>query len=390
MTKTKQTPSNLLNLGVEQIIGLIELRKTLKEGRKLRIKHGVDPTGNELHLGHAAVYQKMREFQKLGHKIIFLIGDFTGRFGDPTEKVRMRQLRSKKEVRQTAKNYLKQVGEILDLKKVEVRYNSEWWDKMKAGELLQLMSHFSHAQLIERDMFQERIKRGINIGLHEIVYPILQGYDSVMLKSDLTIIGSDQLFNEMRGRDLQKDFGQKPQIIMTVPLLIGTDGKQKMSQSLGNQIALNASPDEKFGKIMSIPDRLILQYAELAGRYQQKELKSLKKHLKEKNPRDLKMTLAEKIVALYHGPKKAEAAKRRFIKIFREKKTPSKIPVQKAGADLVTLLHHAHLVSSRSEARRLIAQKAIDVNKKTITDPYFTPFKGDIIKIGKKRFLQIV
>ena len=251
-----QKIEEVLTRGVEKVIKKEDLLKRLKSGKKLRVKHGIDPTTKDLHLGHSVVYLKLKELQDLGHKIVFLIGDFTGRFGDPSEKLKTRTLRSKKEVRDLAKNYLRQVGKILDFKKIEIRYNGEWYDKMKADELLILMSNFTHARMIERDMFQKRIEKGLDIGFHEPVYPLLQAYDSVMLKSDLTVCGIDQLFNELKARELQEKFGQKGQDIIATKILIGLDGKKKMSQSLGNYVGVEEKPTEQFGKIMSIPDFL--------------------------------------------------------------------------------------------------------------------------------------
>ncbi|MBU3925570.1 tyrosine--tRNA ligase, partial [Patescibacteria group bacterium] len=232
----------VLTRGVKKIIERESLEKKLKSGKTLRIKHGVDPTTPDLHLGYAVIYRKLRQFQDLGHTVVFLIGDFTGRFGDPTDKGEVRSMRDKKEVQKLAQNYIDQVSKILDKKKLEIRYNGEWYDKMSAEDLLRLMSKFTNAQMLQRDMFQERIKKGQDIGLHEPVYPVLQGYDSVMLESDLTIIGNDQEFNELQGRRAQEMFGQKPQDLVIMPILTGTDGKNKMSQSLGNYIGITEAP----------------------------------------------------------------------------------------------------------------------------------------------------
>ncbi len=363
----------------------------------MRIKHGVDPTTKDLHLGHSVSYLKLREFQELGHQIVFLIGDFTGRFGDPTQKLTTRKLRKRAEVKALAKNYLRQAGKILDLKRLEVRYNSEWYDKMSAEELLNLMSHFTVMRMLERDMFQARIKKGLNVQLHEPVYPVLQGYDSVMLKSDLTVCGVDQLFNELRGRDLQRDFGQKPQGIITVPILLGTDGKQKMSQSLGNYIKIEESPQNQYGKVMSIPDSLIGDYFELCTRVPAKEVREIKKELEggKASPRDLKAKLAREIVGIYHSKKAAVAAEKEFERIFKEKKSPSKVPVIEIKEKSLSILHFlvkTRLVSSKSEAKRLILQKGVKIDGEIQNDwkKLIKIKKGTLVQVGKRRFVKVV
>ncbi|TSC97305.1 MAG: tyrosyl-tRNA synthetase, partial [Candidatus Berkelbacteria bacterium Licking1014_2] len=312
----------LLTRGVAEIIGQEELEKKLKAGQKLRIKHGVDPTTTELHLGHAVNYRKMRQFQNLGHTIVFLIGDFTARFGDPTDRGKTRFLRSRQEVMAMAKDYLSQAGRVIDMERAEIRYNGEWYDKMSAEDLLNLMSNVTYGQLIERDMFQERIKKDQPIFSHEMVYPILQGYDSVMLKSDLTVCGTDQKFNELMGRWLQEKMGQPPQVILTTPILLGADGKNKMSQSLGNHISLSDSPENMYGKIMSIADDLIVPYFELCTDLETKALAVVKEELKTVNPRDVKMRLAKLIVANYHDITAAEAAEEEFKRVFQERQQP--------------------------------------------------------------------
>jgi tyrosyl-tRNA synthetase len=392
----KKSIDSLLSRRVAEIVGEKELRAKLNSGKTLRIKHGVDPTTPDLHLGYSVNYLKMREFQDMGHTVIFLIGDFTGRFGDPTDKSSARTMRSVSEVKQLAENYIKQALTILDPKKTEIRYNSEWYDKMDAEELLRLMSHFTHAQIFERDMFQERLKEKAEIGFHEPVYPVLQGYDSVMLESDLTVIGTDQIFNEMRGRDLQRDFDQEPQAIVAVPLLVGLDGKQKMSQSLGNYIGVLERADEQYGKIMSLPDELIATYFEMATQVSDEDLASIKRELKSKdgNPRDIKMRLAYEIAKMYWGEKEAKKAESNFVNVFQKKSTPTDIPeVQlKKPITLIDLLVSYEMATSKSEARRLVEQRGVRVDHKVITDINFlvesTP--GTIIQAGKRKFIQLV
>lgn len=374
----------LLTRGVEEVIEKDHLEKRLRAGEKLRIKHGVDPTTADLHLGYSAVYRKLKQFQDLGHKIIFLIGDFTGRFGDPTDETAgPRPMRTKKEVQKLAKNYIKQIGKILDIKKLEIRHNSKWYDKMSAEELLRLMSKFTTNQMMERNMFQERTKRGLGVGLHEPVYPVLQGYDSVMLKSDLTIIGSDQKFNELQGRRMQEIFGQKPQDLIIMPLLVGTDGQKKMSQSLGNYISIAEAPNSQYGKIMSIPDKLLPEYFEL--------LTDLDFDEKE-NPRDAKMRLAYEIAKTYHGEKEAENARENFVKLFQKKEIPEDIQEikTKEKKELGDILIENKIVSSKSEFRRLIKEGAIDLDTETIKNVHHLIDKNAVVKIGKKKFIKIV
>ncbi len=387
----------LLSRGVEETIKKDSLFEKLKSGKKLRIKHGVDPTTKDLHLGYSVVYEKLRILQEMGHQIIFLIGDFTGRFGDPSQKSEVRNMRTKKEVRSLAKNYLRQISKILDLDKTEIRYNSEWYDKMSAEELLRLMSHFTTIRMLERDMFQERIKKEMEIRLHEPVYPVLQGYDSVILKSDIALCGTDQIFNEIRGRHLQKEFNQSPQDIIAVKILVGIDGKEKMSQSLGNYIGIEDSPKNQYGKIMSIPDELIVQYFELITRVSFKEIEKIKKAMKEDklNPRDAKARLAREIVELYHGKQAAIKAEKEFNQIFKQKKMPSdisEIKIREKSLNILDLLVKLKLVLSRGEAKRLILQNGVKINKE-IQDNWQKTIeikKGMIIQVGKRKFKKII
>lgn len=386
----------LLTRGVSEIIIGKDLEEKLRSGKKLRVKHGVDPTTKDLHLGYSVIYKKLRHFQDLGHTVIFLIGSFTARFGDPTDKASTRQMRTKEEVMETAADYIKQVGKILDLKKLEIRYNGEWYDKMSAEELLKLMSKFTVARMLERDMFEERIKEGKDIGLHEPVYPILQGYDSVMLKSDVTVIGNDQKFNELQARPLQKARGQIPQDVMIMPLLIGTDGRRKMSQSLGNYISFEDTPEEQYGKIMSLPDDLIISYFELCTDVPLKEIKGIEKAIKEgTNPRDFKMRLGREIVKFYHSEAAAKQAEKHFINVFQKKELPDEIPEKKiarAEWNIADLLTEIGLAPSKSEARRLVQQGGVKIDQKKISDPAETIKLGEkpqIIQVGKRHFVKV-
>ena len=391
------TVKEVLERGVAEIVVARDLEKKLHSKTKLRIKHGVDPTTPDLHLGYAVIYEKLRQFQELGHQIVFLIGGFTARFGDPTDKVQSRTLRQKETVEALAGNYLKQLGKILDIGKVEVRDNSEWYDKMSLEDGLRLMSKFTVSRMIERDMFQQRIKEKKEIQYHEPVYPMLQGYDSVMLRSDLTVIGQDQKFNELQARELQKEAGQTPQDLMMMPLLLGTDGQRKMSQSLGNYIGLAESPAKQYGKIMSIPDQLIDSYFTLITRLPMKEILEIRETLAQGkvNPRDLKAKLAFTIVSQYHDKRSAVGAETEFNKIFRARQLPSDLPevkIKKAPLDLTALVFQTKLVSSKSEARRLISQSAVKIDDRLLSDPQqkITPKSGMVIKIGKRRFCKIV
>ena len=400
MKPDKQTIDALLSRRVEKIVGEKELRAKLASGKKLKIKHGVDPTTPDLHIGYGVVYHKMRELQNMGHTVQFLIGGFTARFGDPTDRGRMRALRSKQAVMKLAANYIKQAMVILDPKKTEIHYNSKWHDKMSAEDLLKLMSHFTHSQLIERDMFQERLKCGEEIGLHELVYPILQGYDSVMLKDDVTVIGTDQLFNEMRGRDLQKDFGQIPQAIIAVPLLVGTDGKQKMSQSVGNFIGITEDAKSQYGKVMSIPDSIIYTYFDLATNVSTAELAKIRRELanKKANPRDLKMRLAHTIVSMYHGKKEADKAQSDFVSVFRKHELPSKVETKVSGtyyswkSSLPDIMTSTGVSASKSDARRLIEQGGVRLDGGLITSINTTldPKKSEqILQVGKRKVIKL-
>lgn len=386
-----------LERGVAESIVATSVSKKLLSGKKLRIKHGVDPTTKDLHLGYVVVYEKLRQLQEMGHTIVFLIGNFTGRFGDPTSKLESRSMRSKQDVEKLAKDYLNQLGKILDVSKVEVRYNGDWYDKMSAEDLLHLMSNFTVARMLERDMFARRMKEGKEIGLHEPVYPVLQGYDSVMLKSDLTVIGTDQLFNELQARPLQEAVGQAPQDIIATPLLIGTDGTKKMSQSLDNYIGMNESPNNVYGKVMSIPDKLMPQYYELATRVPFKEVKDIIKSLTkgQADPRDLKMRLAREIVTMLHSSKDAETAEANFVRVFQEHKAPDKIPLiklKKKFFPLAELLMESGLVKSKGEAKRAIMQGGVKVDNKVIKDPQkeiILKPAGVVIQKGKRHFIRV-
>jgi tyrosyl-tRNA synthetase len=386
---------DLLTRGVDNIIDTTSLQRKLRSGRKLRIKHGVDPTTKDLHLGYGVVYQKLKIFQDLGHTVIFLVGDFTARFGDPTDKVKTRQLRPKAEIEAEAKSYIKQIGRVLDISKTEIRRNSEWYDKMSAEDLLRLQSKFTVARLMERDMFQRRIKENKEIGYHEPVYPILQAYDSVMLKADVTVIGTDQTFNELQARPLQRSAGQEPQDIVAMKLLVGTDGHLKMSQSLGNYIGLTESPTEIYGKVMSIPDAVIPHYFEMATKLPLAEIEAINQQMKGgANPRDIKARLATEIVTLYYDSGAANKAAREFDRVFKDKQTPADLVVITLKAkhvSLLDLLVQSKSATSKSDARRLLDQKSVKADDQVLTEwnkPWSVK-KGTVFQVGKRRWFKI-
>jgi len=391
--KDTKIPASLLDRGIQDVIPRDELEKQLKSGKKLRLKFGVDLTRPDLHLGHAVVFRKLREFQDLGHTIVFVIGDYTTKIGDPSGKSKTRPMIDDDEIAANVKTYLDQVGLVLDVKKVEIRYNSEWLGKLTFSDLIKLASNISVAQLIERDDFSKRLADGSEIALHEFMYPLMVAYDSVALEADVEFGGTDQLFNLLAGRNLQKKLGQKPQCVITAPLLVGLDGTHKMSKSLDNYVGLTDEPADMFGKIMSVPDKLIGHYFELCTDVPQEEIDAVVANIAQgANPRDTKASLAREIVRIYHGDKAAEKAEQAFNDQFRDKKQPTDIPTYtaKKGADFADVLIDAKLVSSKSEIRRLIMQAGIKHNNQVVTpESDLTLKEGDIIQVGKRRYLKL-
>ena len=390
-----QDYTDILARGVSDVIVYDDLMADLIEGKKLKIKHGVDPTKRSLTLGHAVNYEKLRQFQQRGHEIQFLIGSFTAMFGDPTDKSESRSMRSKQEVMDMAKSYIEQVTMILDEAKLKIFYNDKWYSKMPIEEFLQLLSSTTVARMLERDMFQKRIEDGREIGLHELIYPILQGYDSVEMKSNLTVIGTDQTFNELQARPLQKDRGLEPQNILSMEMLVGTDGKLLMSQSQGNYIAMDDTAEDKFGKLMSIPDHLIEKYVNALSRYSRKELQALLSRLDAgENPRNVKMDLAEHIVTNFNGEQAAKKAREGFKEVFQNKGLPNDIPkfVAKPEHTILEILQLSSLVTSGSQARRLISQGAVKVYEgDKILDISMTFKVGQqlVLQVGKLKFLDL-
>ncbi len=390
------TIKELLKRGVEEVIERKHLEKVLKSGKKLRVKFGIDPTTPDIHLGHTIPLRKLKQFQDLGHKIVLIIGDFTATIGDPSARLEARRPLTREEVKKNMKTYLPQINKILNLKKTEIRYNSEWFDKKGILFLYELTSKITIQRVLERDDFQKRLKKDKEISILEIIYPLLQGYDSVATKADLEIGGTDQKFNLLMGRKIQKKYNQKPQDIMTLAILEGTDGIRKMSKSLGNYIGITESPDQMYGKIMSIPDSLITKYFSLLTDVPDKEIEKMKKDLKKSrvNPRDLKARLAREIVTLYHTKKQALKAEKEFERIFKKKKKPTKVKSYKLKAKswlVPDLLLKLKLVSSKSEARRLITQGGVKIDDKVIKDwkKKIQVKKDTIIQVGKRKFARI-
>ncbi len=385
----------LLTRGVFEVINRESLKKKLQSGKQLRIKLGVDVTAPDLHLGHTVVLFKLKQFQDAGHQIIFLIGDATTRIGDPSGRKKTRPILTETEIKQNAQTYLDQVGKILDLDKTEVRRNSEWFDKMGFSDLVKLSSRFSVSRILERDDFTKRLKAKQDIRLHELFYSIMQGYDSVMLKADLELGGTDQKFNLLAGRTMQKQLNQAEQDILTVPLLVGTDGKDKMGKSSGNYIGITESPKEQFGKIMSIPDHLIIPYFELLTDVPREEIDGFNDSLGEDsmNPRDLKARLAKEIVTKFHSAEAAEKAEKEFNRVFKEKEAPSEMPEIETTSPvlLIDLIVKNKLAPSKSEAKRLMEQGGVKLDDQKLMDWQKKSVLKDnqILQVGKRKFVKI-
>jgi tyrosyl-tRNA synthetase len=391
----------IIKRGTVEIILEDDLKKKLersyKEKKPLKIKVGFDPTAPDIHLGHTVLLEKMRQFQELGHEVIFLIGDFTGMIGDPSGKTETRKPLTREEVLKNAETYKDQVFKILNPEKTVITFNSEWFGRMTALDMCRLASAETVARMLEREDFKKRFAEGRSITILEFLYPLLQAYDSVYLKADIELGGTDQKFNLLMGRQLMKIYDIEEQVVIMMPLLEGLDGVQKMSKSLGNYIGINEPPDEMFGKIMSINDELMLKYYELLSHISIEELNELKKGIKEGkiNPRDAKEALAVEIVTRYHNKELAEKAKDRFIKLFRQKDIPDdilsvKIKDEGEGVWIPKIMKEYGLVKSTSEAIRLIKQGAVRLNNEQISDPQTKIKKGEyILKVGKRRFIRV-
>ena len=386
-----------LTRGTDEVLPENGLEARLKEGRPLVVKAGFDPTAPDLHIGHTVLINKMRQFQEFGHDVVFLIGDFTGMIGDPSGKNATRPPLSPEEIRENAKTYEAQIYKILDSDRTRIEFNSTWMGAMDAAGLVKLASHHTVARMLERDDFRKRYEGGQPISIHEFLYPIVQGYDSVALKADIELGGTDQKFNLLVGRQLQQDYGQDPQVVMTTPLLEGLDGVQKMSKSLGNYVGITDAPGEMFGKLMSISDDLMWRYFEVLSFRSLHDIENLRKRVDDgMNPRDAKFELAEEIVARFHDATAADVAKQEFISRFREGAMPEDMPEVTLASEggtlgLAHLLQSDGLVSSTSEAFRMIKQGAVRIDGERVEDRSLTIDAGstNVYQVGRRRFARV-
>jgi len=381
-------PLEIIKRGAIELVPEDELIAKLQRGKPLRIKWGADPSAPDIHLGHTIVLNKLRQFQDLGHEVIFIVGDFTARIGDPTGKSETRKPLTKAEVEKNSKTYQEQVFKILDKKKTKVVYNSGWLSKMKIEEVINLAAKYTVARMLERDDFMNRFEKERPISIHEFLYPLLQGYDSVVVKADVEVGGTDQKFNMLVGRELQREYKEEPQVIVTLPLLEGTDGVQKMSKSLDNYIGITESPSEIFGKTMSISDDLMLRYFELLTNFPLSEIKAM-------HPKDAKKKLAYTLVCRFYGKDEAYRAEEEFESVFKEGKLPQDIPLQiidKKEIPIIDLLLGTKLSSSKSEARRLIQQGGVRVGDETISsEKHIVELDTEkVINVGKRKFVRVV
>lgn len=389
----------LIKKGAEEILLLDELEQRLKLGKPLRIKFGMDPTAPDLHLGHTVALNKLRQFQMLGHTILFLIGDFTAMIGDPTGKNVTRQPLSTEQIQLNAKTYEDQVFKILDPEKTQVMFNSTWMSKLGSEGLIKLAAQYNVARMLEREDFKQRYKNGTSIAIHEFLYPLVQGYDSVAMEADVELGGTDQKFNLLVGRELQKHYGQTPQIVLTMPILEGLDGVQKMSKSLGNYIGICDTPKEMFGKIMSISDDLMWRYFDLVSDKTPAAIKKLKDSVQEgANPRDIKFILAEELITRFHNQQAAQDAKEAFIAQFQQHVMPEDIPEVvlhvnpgDSGINIGNLLKNAGLVPSVTEGQRMVEAGAVRIDGAKIEDKNLKIAAGttNIFQVGKRKFAKI-
>ena len=398
---TPEEQLRLLTQGAVNVVNEEELLAKLRQGRPLRIKYGADPSAPDLHLGHSVPLRRLRQFQDLGHQIVFIIGDFTGRIGDPSGKSKTRPILSEEQIQANAHTYAEQVGRILDVSRCEIRYNSEWFSQMSAADMLMLASHKTVARVLERNDFHLRMIAQVDISLLEMMYPLVQAYDSAEIHADVEIGGTDQLFNFLVGRDIMRAYGQEPQVVMTWPLLVGLDGTDKMSKSLGNYVGIAEPAGEMFGKLMSIPDDLMPQYYRLLLDYGEEQIAALRAEMASGtlHPREAKARLAESVTAQYRGAEAAREARAEFDRIFSERQAPSEMPeVEVTEADLagdgmrlVELIVRAGLAPSKSEARRLVQQGAVRLAEENLQDEnaQVKPRDGQVLQVGKRRFARV-
>ena len=388
---------NLIKRGIDELISEEELLAKLKLKKPLIVKAGFDPTAPDLHLGHTVLINKLRHFQQLGHQIIFLIGDFTGMIGDPSGKNKTRPALDEAEIKENAKSYKKQVFKILDPKLTDVRFNSEWSNKLGAEGIIKLASQYNLARMLERDDFNKRYKSNQTIALHEFLYPLIQANDSIALKADIELGGTDQKFNLLVGRELQRSYGQEPQVVITVPILEGLDGKNKMSKSLNNYVGIDEAPNEMFGKIMSISDELMWRWFDLLSFKSTDEINVLKAdQANGKNPRDIKIDLAKELIGRFHDDQSANLAEANFINQFQKKNMPDDIEevsfaISESSIPLANLLKDCGMTTSTSEAMRMIKQGAVRIDEEKITDTKHIISSGTsaIYQVGERKFKKI-
>jgi len=386
-----------LERGADEVLTTADLRKKLGRGVPLRVKAGFDPTAPDLHLGHTVLLTKMRRFQDFGHEVTFLIGDFTSLIGDPSGRNVTRPALTPEEIEANARTYEAQVFKILDRERTRIDFNSRWLSKLTAEDIVRLSAHYTVARMLERDDFSKRYKAGVPISIHEFLYPLAQGYDSVAMRADVELGGTDQKFNLLVGRTLQEAYGQEPQVVMTLPLLVGTDGVNKMSKSLGNYIGITEDPDSMFGKIMSISDELMWRYYELLSFRPLSDLAALRQQAASgRNPRDIKLELASEIVARFHDAGAAERAQRNFTARVSEKAVPQDLPLKvvavvAAGVRIANLLKEAGLAGSTSEANRKIEEGAVRIDGARVSDRSMTLKAGaeHVLQVGAKRFARV-
>jgi len=393
-----------LKKGVAEIIREEELKakleRSLKTGKPLRAKLGLDPTAPDIHLGHTVVIRKLKHFQDMGHTAVFLIGDFTAMVGDPTGQSETRPPLSREQVNANAKTYLDQVFKILDRKKTEIRHNSEWLDKLTSYDVVRLCAKYRVARMLEREDFHKRLTEQLPISMHELLYPLLMAYDSVVLEADVELGATEQKFNLLMGRDIQREYGQESQVCMTMPILVGLDGQRKMSKSFGNYVGITEPPGEMFGKMMSIPDNLMWSYYELVTDRKPDEIAAIKKEVSsgKMHPMDVKMRLAQEVIAGFHGGEAAAKAGEEFQRVFRDRQAPEESPVKRLPRSgptrISTLLFICDFALSRSEAERLVKQKAVEIDGVTVDDPRkdidLSKPADFLLRAGKKRFIRII
>ena len=373
-----------------------ELRERLKEGRPLRVYLGVDPSAPDIHLGHTVPIRKLRQFQELGHDVTFLIGNFTGLIGDPSDKDRTRPMLTPEQLMANAKTYTDQAFKILDPQQTRVRYNAEWLSPLSFADVIRLASHFTVAQFLERDNFSKRFGKGDPIYLHEFFYALMQGYDAVAQDTDVQVGGTDQLFNLMAGRTLQRAFGQPPQIAITLPILVGTDGHIRMSKSMGNAIGINEPPEQMYGKCMSIPDEAMVNYFALVTRYTPAEIAAVAEKLKQgkSHPRDVKMELAREIVSIFHGETTAQLAEDHFVTVFQQRDLPEDMPIYHLDRpqNIIDLLVDAGLAKSKSEGRRLVQQGGVKLGGNALSDveTQVEISGATVLQIGRRKFIRLL